>query len=286
MQNGSKAAAMAGRVPSAPLMRRGWTDRAAFVWLAALMAVAVVVAGCVSGRSEALANNRGNESFESENFDQAIAEYESVQEDAPDQAEPFYNAANAQYRKGDYEASHEEMQSALLNADEDLTSKARFNQGNTYYQVEEYEDALESYREVLRNNPDDADAKHNLELVLRKIEEERRQEQQQEQQQQQQQGQQEQPGPQDQPNDEGEGERETPESEREGMGEDPEGEQQGDGSEQENERQERPGPNPQPQLTPGQARQLLDSVGQNTESLQSYLQRQFMAPGRIPERDW
>ena len=38
-------------------------------------------------------------------------------------------------------------------------------------------------------------------------------------------------------------------------------------------------------MTPGQALQFLEAVGQNTDTLQSYLQRQF-APSSPVERDW
>ena len=38
-------------------------------------------------------------------------------------------------------------------------------------------------------------------------------------------------------------------------------------------------------MTPGQALQFLEAVGQNTDTLQGYLQRQY-APTSPPERDW
>ena len=106
------------------------------------------------------------------------------------------------------------------------------------------------------------------------------------QQQDQQQGEGDQPGSPDQPDEEGDEEQEGPDGDREGVGEDPEGEQRGDGSEQDSQELERPGANPQQQeMTPGQALQFLEAVGQNTDTLQSYLQRQF-APTSPPERDW
>ncbi len=253
------------------------------VLIAALLAV---LAAC--GRTEAQANNEANIAFDQGEYEQALGEYEKVSKELPERPEPDYNSANARYRLEDYEQAQEELEVALLDAyeedEEELVASTQFNLGNVLFQAEEYEEAIESYKEVLRQNPDDVDAKHNLELALRQIEEQQ-QEQQQQQQQQPQQGQQDQPGPQDQPNDEGDEEQEGPEGDREGAGEDPEGEQRGDGSEQESQETERPGSNPQQQMTPGQALQFLDAVGQNTETLQGYLQRQYV-PSSPVERDW
>lgn len=258
---------------------------------ACLLMAALLLALTACGQTEAKANNEANVAFEQGEYDEAISEYEKVSEELPDRPEPDYNAANAQYRLEDYEKAEEGLDRALLDAydveDETLAAKSRFNLGNVFFQAEEYEQAIEEYKEVLRQNPDDEDAKHNLELALRQLEEQQQQEQEQQQQQdQQQQGQGDQPGPPDQPDDEGDDEQEGPESDREGVGQDPDAEQRGDGSEQPSQELDRPGANPQQQeMTPGQALQFLEAVGQNTDTLQGYLQRQFV-PSSPPERDW
>ena len=253
----------------------------------------VVLAGCGQTgilKREIKENAEANAAFEQGEYTQAIDEYEKVSKELPNRPEPVYNSANARYRLEDYDQALEELQEALVSTNDDdgqdLYSRARFNEGNVFFQAEEYEEAIESYKEVLRQNPDDADAKHNLELALRQIEEQQQQEQEQQQQDQQQQGQGDQPGPPDQPEDEGDDQQEGPESDREGVGQDPEAEQRGDGSEQPSQELDRPGMNPQQQeMTPGQALQFLEAVGQNTDTLQGYLQRQFV-PSSPPERDW
>ena len=274
-----------------------------FLLMAALL---FTLAAC--GRTEANANNEANIAFDEGEYEQALGEYERVSEELPERPEPDYNAANVQYRLEDYERAEEELDRALLDAydveDDDLIAKTQFNLGNVLFQVGEemaavdqygeaigqYREAIEAYKQVLRDNPEDVDAKHNLELALSRIEEQEQQQQQQEQQQQQQeqqqQGEGDQPGSPDQPDDEGEDEQEGPEGEREGVGEDPEGQQRGDASEQESQEFERPGENPQQQeMTPAQALQFLEAVGQSTDTLQSYLQQQTV-PSSRPERDW
>ncbi len=252
-----------------------------------MAALLFVLAAC--GQTEAKANNEANIAFEQGEYQQAISEYEKVSQEQPERPEPVYNAANARYKLEDYEQALEELQQALVYTDDDdgqdLYAKSRFNIGNVFFQAEEYEQAIEEYKEVLRQDPDDVDAKHNLELALRQIEEQQQQQQEQQQPQPQPQGQGDQPGPPDQPDDEGDDEQEGPEGDREGVGDDPEGEQRGDASDQETQQMERPGSNPEQQMTPGQALQFLEAVGQNTETLQGYLQRQFV-PTSPAERDW
>ena len=281
--------------------------------LPACLLMAVLLAALTAcGRTEANANNEANAVFEQGENDQALyyqalEEYERVSEELPERPEPDYNAANARYRLEDYEQAEAELDRALQEAydvdDVDLAAKTLFNLGNSLFQmgeeraavdqygeaIDQYREAIEAYKQVLRDNPDDVDAKHNLELALSKIEEQEQQQQEQEQQQQQQEQQGEegdQPGSPDQPDEEGDDEQEGPEGDREGVGEDPEGEQRGDGSEQESPVPERPGvPEEQQQMTPGQALQFLEAVGQNPETLQGYLQRQFV-PSSPVEKDW
>ena len=260
-----------------------------FLFCAFAASLLAVLTAC--GRTEANANNEANTAFDEGEYQQALDDYERVGEELPERPEPDYNAANARYRLEDYERAQEELGAALLDSysvgDEDLAARTLFNLGNALFQAEDYEGAIEEYKNVLRQNPDDVDAKRNLELALRQIEEQQQQQQEQQQQQdQQQQGQGDQPGPPDQPDDEGDDEQEGPESDREGVGQDPENQQRGDGSEQPSQDLERPGANPQQQeMTPGQALDLLNAVGQNTDTLQSRLPPQF-ADYSPPERDW
>ena len=283
---------------------RTWAARI-LLFCAFAASVLAVLTAC--GQTEANANNEANDVFEQGEYGQALEEYERVSQELPERPEPDYNSANARYRLEDYEQAEEELETALIEAydveDETLAASTLFNLGNSLFQmgeeraavdqygeaIDQYREAIEAYKQVLRDNPDDVDAKHNLELALSRIEEQEQQQQEQEQQQQQQDQQGEegdQPGSPDQPDEEGDDEQEGPEGEREGVGEDPQGEQRGDGSEQESQEFERPGDNPQQQeMTPSQALQFLDAVGQSTDTLQSYLQRQF-APSSPVEKDW
>ena len=59
-------------------------------------------------------------------------------------------------------------------ADPALETAARYNLGNARYAGGDYAAAAEAFRAVLRGDPDHAAAKHNLELALRRLAEQRR----------------------------------------------------------------------------------------------------------------
>ncbi|MFM7758633.1 MAG: tetratricopeptide repeat protein, partial [Crocinitomicaceae bacterium] len=43
-----------------------------------------------------------------------------------------------------------------------------YNVGNTFYNEGKFQDAINAYRDALRKNPNDAEARHNLSLAMRK----------------------------------------------------------------------------------------------------------------------
>src|SRR5207247_6459522 len=56
-----------------------------------------------------------------------------------------------------------------------LNQKIYFNRGNSFYQMGQYPQAVESYKKALDLDPKDREAKHNLELALRKMQEDSQQ---------------------------------------------------------------------------------------------------------------
>jgi Ca-activated chloride channel family protein len=247
--------------------------------VAGLSLLALFLAAC--GRGEAVANNQGNDAFETGDFDAALQGYEEVQELAPERAEPFYNSANVRYRNSEHDLAQEDLQQALLTADDDLTRATLFNQGNSFFETEELDQAVESYKEVLRMDPDDQDAKYNLELALR----------------QQEQGQEPDQEPQETPGEtpqedqeEGDGETGDQPDEEDGQGGPQDQPEPGEGeeAEPEDEGQDEPAPGEvqETEISEEQAERLLDSVGRNTETLQNALQRTVTLFGNPPEKDW
>lgn len=148
------------------MSRRGrWA--VALVWF--LPAAAVLAAG------PAEKVRRGNESYLAGDLEEALARYTDAQVDVPDSPILHYNIGNVLFRQGDYERAMDEYRLAELSDDPGLRGSARFNIGNAHFLSQEFDKAVEDYAKVLRENPDDADAKRNLELALRALQQQQQQ---------------------------------------------------------------------------------------------------------------
>lgn len=205
-------------------------------------------------------NNQGNRAFGQGDYDIALQDYLDAQAELPERVEPGYNAANTHYRQDDFQAAQQRLLGVLQSAGESLAEFIYYNLGNAFFQTGQFDQAIESYKQALRLDPDDMDAKYNLELALQQKEEQESQEESQEENQQQEE--QEEQEQQEQPDEQPE-ERPT---------------QEPSPSEGENQAAQ--------QLSPDQARQLLESAAQDTQSLQQYLQQIYLAPGGAPAEDW
>ena len=257
-----------------------------------VMALALVSALLASGvlacgRQTPQANSEGNDAFAEEDYAGALEAYQRAQEGSPDLPEPFYNTGNAQFRQQGHDDALSSYDQAQLNADEELTGNIHFNRGNVHFNRESYGEAAQAYREVLRLNPDDADAKHNLELALRQMQQDQQEQQQQGQQDQEQEEEQQQGGQQEQedeqePQGDQQGEQEGEDEQQPDQG----GQDEGEQDDQQQQPQPGPGGEQPPPLTQEQAIQLLEAVGGDAETLQEHLQRQQAPPGPPPERDW
>ena len=137
------------------------------------LAVAVccaLVAGCGSAdwRDPVSRNvSTGNERFAEGDFDNALAAYREAQIDDPEGQRVHYNIGDVLYRQGIHEEAGEQFEKARAGADRSVQAWAAYNQGNNYVRQNKLTDAAESYQRALELNPGDMDAKFNLELVQR-----------------------------------------------------------------------------------------------------------------------
>ena len=250
---------------------------------------ALIALGC--GAAPEQANDSGNDLFDAEDYGAAAEAYRQAQELEPDAGEPYYNAGNALYRSEDYGGAIREYDEAIKRAEDPvLRADTQFNRGNAYFKLEEYRNAVEAFKEALRLEPDDEETRRkilrNLELAIAKIPREPQQGQEPDESQE--------PGPQDQaqepqPNDQGQQEDAQQEDGQEQDGEAEDDAQQEDGQEQDGQpdpQQAQSSPQTEP-ITEEQARQLLEAVSEDTQTLQERLQ-QIMVDlrGSQSEFDW
>jgi Ca-activated chloride channel family protein len=113
----------------------------------------------------------------------ALKAYDRALERLPDSAELHFDRANQMLKLGSDHAmrAHDEALKAMQTGDRSLKARATFDLALAQEEMGNPDEAIKSYQETLALDPDDADAKVNLELLLKT--EDRKQNQQQPQQQ-------------------------------------------------------------------------------------------------------
>jgi Ca-activated chloride channel family protein len=267
-----------------------------------LLMAAVALTGC--GSSAESLNNQGNEAFVEQDYEGALTAYLQAEEDAPEVAEPHYNAANAHYRLEDLEQAQLKIEEALVGEErqENLDQNSYYNLGNVFFKGEQYEAAIEAYKEALRLNPDDVQAKQNLELALRQLQQQQQEQQNQEQQDQQDQEQQDQQNQeqqdqqdQDQQDQQNQDQQDQQNQEQQDQqNQDQQGQDDPDQQDPQNQDQQDPQqegqaggqPDEIMGLSEEQARQMFEAAAEGTESLEEFLQQIMVFPGAPPMEDW
>jgi len=281
------------------------TDSKRILWIA-LAALGLLIAAC-SPTAEKY-NQDGNQAFTEQAYLEALELYQSAQIESPELAEPYYNAANALYRQGNYPEALEQIQMALQYIDkESLAESSLYNMGNAFFNSQELETAVEAYKQALLLNPDDQDAKYNLELALQQQQEQEQQQQEQSESDENQDSQQDQQEGED-PSENGENQTEQDQSQGGENQDDQNQEQDGEPSEsgdqeqdqnqdngqgqpqdsqnQDAEQQQDQVPAPGQRMTAEQARQLLAAIADNMQTLQERLGQYFLFRQSPPLQDW
>jgi len=86
-----------------------------------------------------------------------------------DDAQSAANLGKARYKQGDFAQAESDFNAATGMAPED--ADIFYDKGNAAFRKEDYQSAVENYEQTLILNPSDDDARANLELALKKLEE-------------------------------------------------------------------------------------------------------------------
>ena len=125
---------------------------------------------------------KGNELYKEGSLDRALEEYGRAQALVPMAPELPYDLGNVLYRQENWAGAAEAYEKALGSAGRGIAPSAAYNLGNALFKDEKYDEAVQAYVRALKTAPSDSDAKRNLELALRALEQQKQQQKQQQQQ--------------------------------------------------------------------------------------------------------
>jgi Ca-activated chloride channel family protein len=131
------------------------------------------------------------QAYQKGDFAKAEQEYAATAAKQPAKAELHFNAGSAAYKAGDYAKAATGFEQSLKTEQVPVQEGAYYNLGNTQYRlgqktekekpqdtIKTWEEAVKSYDAALQIAANDTEAKHNRNLVQRKIEELKKQEEQ------------------------------------------------------------------------------------------------------------
>jgi len=261
---------------------------------AAVLALAVAALLLIPDASRGSASGevrRGNKAYRQERYEEALEAYRRAQLEDPDLAPLHFNIGNVHYRRERWDEALKEFELSQAGGDSALSARAFYNTGNTLFRQQNLPAAAEAYKSSLELDPADMDARYNLELVTKLIEQQQGQQQQQQQQQEQDQEQDQEQGQQEQQQEQEE--QSSSDQQEQQREEEQEQEQQQEKQQEQEQQQDEPSredqeaPQPQPgEMTPEEAAQLLNAIREQEEKTQEERRAARVQEGRRGEYDW
>lgn len=231
----------------------------------------------------------GNRLYEAGRYGEAHERYLEALRRDPDNPVIRFNEGNALYQSQEFQRALEAFGDVAEAGVEGLDAGAWYNLGNALVQQQQLPQALEAYKQALRRDPYDLDAKHNLEVVLERMQEDQQDQSQDDQEQQQAENDQNSPD-QGNPDPDQEGspqdDSESQDGNEEGDSPQDPGDQDGQGQPDEGEGEGSEGgeqPLPPGQMSREEAERLLQAIEEDPGDVD---RQAGEARGRRPRKDW
>jgi Ca-activated chloride channel family protein len=218
--------------------------------------------------------SRGNRDYHEGEHESALLRYQEAEALDSTSAVPHFNAGDAFYRLGRFPDGARKFLKSTASPDDSVAAMSYYNLGNSMFKTGDLESAAEAYRRALLMKPDDEDAKYNLELALKLIEQQQQdqQDQQDQQQQQDQQDQQDQRDQQDQQQNQEEDRQQAEEQDKQQQQQDQQDQQQA---------QQQPG-----EISQEDLERILAAIESSDRDAQAEMLKKTSRRRRVSGKDW
>jgi Ca-activated chloride channel homolog len=88
---------------------------------------------------------------------------------SPGKPEVLYNLGNSLIKQNRSDQGIQALNQSLSQGNSEIKTRSWYNTGNALFSKGNFQDAAQAYIQALKLNPSDKDAKHNLELSLMKL---------------------------------------------------------------------------------------------------------------------
>jgi Ca-activated chloride channel family protein len=157
--------------------RQPYTGNLATSCLSPVFVIIMILTALPHLHAESLAskNKEGNLLFSQGKYSDAEKSYLDAQIDNPGRPEILYNLGNSLIKQEKYDQGILALRQSMGEGDRVLKENSWFNSGNALFLMGNYKDSAQAFIQALKLNPTDRDAKHNLEIALRKLKEQEQQ---------------------------------------------------------------------------------------------------------------
>jgi len=107
--------------------------------------------------------------YSDERWRELFEENEVFRGKHPEDARPCFNLGNLHHDRAEWDEAIRAFDQAKARAKEDLAARVQYNLGNTLFAKGDLQAAREAFVDALRADPEDEDAKRNLELTQRML---------------------------------------------------------------------------------------------------------------------
>ncbi|TES91759.1 MAG: tetratricopeptide repeat protein [Candidatus Cloacimonadota bacterium] len=127
-------------------------------------------------------NNKANKLFNKEDYKKALDLYDELDKRLEKNGVKLnsivkFNRANTLVKLKSFDEAMEYYKKSRLISEKNLKlSNIYYNMGNTSYRAGKLEESIEYYKKTLDSNPKDKDAKYNIELIKKKMENQKKEE--------------------------------------------------------------------------------------------------------------